>query len=779
MLKNRKKVVLITTILSMSLIVPVYADGIAANQRGEPPIKMIALQEQKASMISKEKAVAIAKKALKEYLDISVEDKEYQLNIENRRDWEYGERYVWSICWNYQDAVEYANASVVLDASTAEILDMNGDSVRYGQQNKKTIVLTKEEAQTKAEDFIKKILPQRWEQVQLEENDSKDPVFYYFNYRGIHDGIKVSGNEIKVTIDGSTGKIRNFSYRWNDEKGFPSREGIKTLEDANKILREKTTLELIYQPIRNEFKYEEVPQNIKLAYRLGNDLGNGIDAKTGKRIGWNGKEEEEVQLTADITDEQVKNILKNAKPPVERTQEISKERAQEVALSVLKEAIGRPVKINTINYIEGGQYWETAGKKAWNIEFSVEKNEQDKNTIASVQNGRLMLDALTEEVVAFNLWHSYKPDEESFKPAMTWEEAYKKAIDVIAKYHPDKIDQIQTMQTSRPSSEIVYGKEVSPREYSFTFSRKIHNACYDDNCIRISFDNQTGALQDFLCRWNEEIIFPSQEGVLSIEKAKDIFFYYYQPELMYGRFLSNPEEVANREEGPNYETKLIYRLIPKSPQVETYRLMDALSGKLIDYKGRPLSIDEDHAFDRQIKDHWIERYARILGDQDILDKTTFKPDHTITKLEAVKMLVKAKGIDRYNLAKEEVDAGSKVKFSDIPEDSDDYRYIQMAIRYGMIDNQEGLFNGKAVISREELAVMIVRMLGYDELAKAKDIFILSFIDKNQITPDRVGYIAICKGLGIIGENGSFRPKDQATMAEMAMMVYRSLDKLQR
>jgi 2-(1,2-epoxy-1,2-dihydrophenyl)acetyl-CoA isomerase len=48
-------------------------------------------------------------------------------------------------------------------------------------------------------------------------------------------------------------------------------------------------------------------------------------------------------------------------------------------------------------------------------------------------------------------------------------------------------------------------------------------------------------------------------------------------------------------------------------------------------------------------------------------------------------------------------------------------------------------------------------------------------DAKDITPGRIGYVAIGKGLGIFeGDNGEFRPKDKATAVELAVAIYKGL-----
>jgi|GEM_PF-1439300 len=794
MVRRKGIIFLVITLLVMGMAVPAFADTEVIVNEVSIDAKMMEVKAKAAAVqqeqlpepkINRDKALEIAKKALIDLFGMSVEDKKYNFTIENRKDWSNPDLYVWQLNWNYNDAAEYVYAYVMLDAMTGDILEISKDGGSYTEPQTKLTTITKEEAKEKAEAFIGKVVPGLLDQTVF--NDTGDdyyrkmyggsyPVYYYFNYIRLYNGIKYDNNYINIGIDGASGEIRNFNYRWDELKDIPSKDGIITMEQATKTLKDNTIMELIYLPIRDQYKYESVPKSVKLAYRSSYSFANMLDAKTGKMIGWNGKEQEQSIKSASITEKQMNDILSKAKPVVKKEEEITKERAQELAQKVLSDEIEGTVKINNINYIEGDGYWEAAGRKAWNIDFTVEKKveAQDANTkeaMMPLMNGRIMIDALTEEVLAFNYWDYYdKAYGQSFEPAMTWEEAYGKAIEMVAKYHPDKINQIKTDQIYYKYTEYVDGKEIPPMEYYFNFIRKVNGVLYEENSINVSFNNRTGKLMNFTSRWQDDVNFPAAEKALSADEAKNVLLQYNAMELAYTRF-NNSNDYMN----PQYETKLIYRLFPKKPQFNMYMLMDAVTGKPIDYNGKEIPDYDLGNFDTALKDHWVERSAKLLAQQGIVEPGTFKPDEAITKMDAVKMLVKARGMDYY-YPMEKAESADQVSFSDVREDSDDYRYIQTAIRYGIIDNKEGSFNGDATLTREQLAVMMVKTLRYDTLANAKNIFTLDFKDQSKISADLKGYVAICKGLELIREEkgNNFRPKDKATMAETADMVYKSM-----
>jgi len=104
-------------------------------------------------------------------------------------------------------------------------------------------------------------------------------------------------------------------------------------------------------------------------------------------------------------------------------------------------------------------------------------------------------------------------------------------------------------------------------------------------------------------------------------------------------------------------------------------------------------------------------------------------------------------------------------------------YIKLAVEYGFVENKEENFNKDAKITRQEMAKMIVKLIDKEEMAKMEGVYSLEFSDEPSIDNNYKGYVAVCKGLGIInGGNTNFRPKDNATMTEMAITIYKALAK---
>jgi hypothetical protein len=137
------------------------------------------------------------------------------------------------------------------------------------------------------------------------------------------------------------------------------------------------------------------------------------------------------------------------------------------------------------------------------------------------------------------------------------------------------------------------------------------------------------------------------------------------------------------------------------------------------------------------------------------------------------MLVDAKGYRPY-LLKE----AASLKYSNVAADNANYSYLQKGVFYGILENKEGEFDFNQNVTREAMANTLVKMLGYDNLAKDTDIFVLPVSDSNRVKRDQIGYIAIAKALKILEvENDKIRSRSDTTMVELAMAIYRILGSL--
>ena len=177
---------------------------------------------------------------------------------------------------------------------------------------------------------------------------------------------------------------------------------------------------------------------------------------------------------------------------------------------------------------------------------------------------------------------------------------------------------------------------------------------------------------------------------------------------------------------------------------------------------------EKPAFNDLSKEHWAYSELMYMADSKIMNGTgdgNIEPGRTIRREEFIKMLVAALGLKLED---------GKTAFTDVAENAWYAPYIAAAKKAGILNGYE---DGRAgigeEITREDMAVIIFRAA---EIAQsgASDIF----ADDNTISGYAKNAVYTLKDLGVINGmgDGTFAPKEFATRAETACMLYKAIKK---
>ena len=114
-------------------------------------------------------------------------------------------------------------------------------------------------------------------------------------------------------------------------------------------------------------------------------------------------------------------------------------------------------------------------------------------------------------------------------------------------------------------------------------------------------------------------------------------------------------------------------------------------------------------------------------------------------------------------------------FSDVPADVWYAGAVEAAVRHGALTNSRGVFRPNDPVTREELAVMLVRALGYGDIAGMAQDLPMPFED----VVTNGGYIAMAYDLGLVSGTTAttFAPANTATREQVAVILMRLYDKL--
>ncbi|MGG4496669.1 S-layer homology domain-containing protein [Brevibacillus reuszeri] len=173
------------------------------------------------------------------------------------------------------------------------------------------------------------------------------------------------------------------------------------------------------------------------------------------------------------------------------------------------------------------------------------------------------------------------------------------------------------------------------------------------------------------------------------------------------------------------------------------------------------------------RNHWAYKEITEMAEKGIIkgyDNKTFRPNNEVTRAEFAKIMIAAADVD--------IDKKSVSQtFKDVPKSHWAFYYVEYAKPYltGYKSGSTYTYKPDNSAVREDIAVALVRLLGYDNKYKADMNQLKKFRDSDNISPALRSYIAIAIQTDLMkGNNNYFRPQDPITRAEAASLLYRAL-----
>lgn len=249
--------------------------------------------------ISRDEAVDVLKKVVEISSDLVLR------NSSLNPDWQNPSEQVWNLNWNSESSnmgeQRYLNARV--NARTGDIVGLSMSNAK--NPDDKSNPLDREGAQKLAEDFLKRLQPERFKLVKMESENvyggKMPPNIQVFNYVRVVNGIPVSRNGMNIIVDTVAKQVNNYDLNWSNVE-FPGSSGVLPLDQATERFLKARPLELNYSL---NFQ-QNGQQEVRLVYQPSTDYSMYIpamlDAKTGDPMDWYGKSQSQWSKPHNYTD---------------------------------------------------------------------------------------------------------------------------------------------------------------------------------------------------------------------------------------------------------------------------------------------------------------------------------------------------------------------------------------------------------------------------------------------------------------------------------------------
>jgi hypothetical protein len=705
-----------------------------------------------ASAVSQTLTQTQAAEIVKKYVDLPADYKMMNATFQDAKQGQgpFGRKSVWMLQFGKENRYENGSIQVVIDATTGTLVNLD-----FWQRDDSTLEnsMTREEARAKALEYLKKMAPDKAEQVK--EQDTQDKYYMYgpygprdviqtFRFVRMVNGIPYSMDGISIRVNGK-GELRGYNYQWSDDIQFPSVQPSITEEQAQKAFKDALNLQLFYQRIYKPYAYGS--QEAQLVYGTWNrNYGFNpmptIDAAKGTVIDRYGDPLAKVESLEfkPLTDKPGQTVT---------TTEISKERALELIASYKIDLAGYKLENTSYNNYNGQEH-------VWRFEYR-QGDPQDYKTMKQVS---IAIDAQTGELREL-FRHEFRegPYEFPKNPSVSEEQAQQKAVEFIKTVLPAKTDKIALSN----SMDSKLGMKSGPG-YSFEFVRLEQGVPIRDNTFRVGIDPMTGQVREFGGAWypNDKIKFQDKSNLMDLEAAKSKFLERYKLMLQYIPVYEKGK--TPYEPGKTKGVVLVYAPIYSMPMQN----LNAVTGEWVsDWGDMPQQVEIP-----DIKGHWAEKQLQYFVERGIFQVKDGKlaPDAAVTRGEMIKYLIMS--ISGPRIMQE------KTTFNDVPKNDPNFEFIEEAAARKWIDRNTKNFRPNDVITREEMADIVTAILGYAKLSEAPDTFINHFKDVTDSSGKFTGDIAIVGALGIMtGAEGYFQPKSQVTKAQAAMVMTRVLDQM--
>ncbi len=597
--------------------------------------------------------------------------------------------------------------------------------------------VSKEEARKIAEDFMKKFLDGKDYQLEADtfnyypQQILTEPIRYSFTFARTKNQVSIADQRMEVSVLGN-GEIVNFYKMFPGESATSSTfDDVTKTKDKNEMLKkvkENLYVELNYQI---NYDYQTSDRTVELVYRPTAKI-QGVEAATGKWMTANGyasnlpgKTKIEKITEKPLPAKQDGITVEDAKKIAERFLAIDSDKVKLRIESIQEMENYNGVPVIYVQYM----YQYANGGSGSSLEIN-------KNT-GEIIHYYNMKDHLLMEIGE----NSKKENKLSQQKALS------QAVKSLKEWVPSYLHNY-AMPIEEPYVDDRLGS------YNFTFPRIVNGIVVSGDQISVGIAAD-GSLNSLNVNYQEIENWPSSKDVISEKKVKTIFEEALSLKLTYMKHAKNVKE-------NHYD--LVYLPVFND---ESFSYVNANTGKWNNLLNGKDSITVTHPWAEEELNYLIN--AKVL---DVKDAKSFNGDAAISKGEALKVLMNSLTYFYYGgyyYGQEEMNQ----TFDNIDPKHPLYKEIERAVEAGIIKVDGKNFAVDAPVTREELSVWMIRVLGLEQAAKDNSIYKLGFADADKVQSANTGYVAIANSLGLVkAEKNQFNPNREVSYAELAVSTIR-------
>ncbi|MGM0712120.1 S-layer homology domain-containing protein [Brevibacillus parabrevis] len=661
----------------------------------------------------------------------------------------------WSFSWTKKDSKNeqtLLSYSVSIHANTGELTsysyyDQSSSSLPYAKR------VSYEDARTAAEQFLKKHNPGKAAETRLylrETPEQKTPLnadaSYTFRFVRVVDDVLFPDNGADITVNGS-GVVNQFSLSWNEVK-FEKPDQAISLEEAEKLFQEQADPQLAYLLPWNRSGSEK--NSVSLAYN--NPFAFYIDAKSGKALN-----------TSSLTprSELKEPVAVSSKPlsPRRSGGVLSQDEAVKWAEKTFDLA---NYELRSANYNERDYQ---ASRAIWNLEYAQKGKEGDGYVFVS-------FDAVTGDIYSYSKDRPVRKDGEKSGKTADAKKLTEAAMETVRKWTPTSAHQLFLLDRGESEAEV---EPYNSDRFRISFERYIDGVAAASGSAYLTYDSETGELLSYNADFGGETYPTKVPKHLSAEEAVQSWWKESEAEAVYALEPLSEEDNKKVQNQPSYipkrTAKLVYR-VTATPFEQPYYL-DATSGEWHSTaSGKAINLHRQAPLD--LKDHPAEKELLLMYEYDALSLEDGKilPQKPITRGEMIEMLmISLNHGQQYPV----YSAERKATYSDVANGSRFFSAVEGAVDRGLLDKNASALNPDQAITRDELADMIVRALGYNKLTDYPGMFQSSFTDI--ANAKHRASIIIATAMGIVpAEKTTFAPQAAVSRADAAITFTRFLEK---